>query len=304
MSLKGSDLTRSELVKRNKILMGSSVAIVIIAVSFFLVGTNLGWFAGSPTQTTPTSYDLTIVDYYSGKALASADVDVAWYEYELEESDDVSDLVFADFTLMTSTAKSLTPEAGYVYTGVVSSTGFDSVGLSTNSLIADGLLTQLILGVNTIRLMNSSEAMAMSVVKKSGDMTDPLGLTNASIGDWGLSVYQLDEDNEITNKEGYKSFYDFSNDEKNYFVIKLNFTSDVEIQSKDVKLVGYDISPVIDQTNNCTYLEVKATLIGLNEFTLKFSENIGTDLELVSIAIGTGSASDFTQKAVQSFNGN
>ncbi|MCK9544978.1 MAG: hypothetical protein M0R03_23430, partial [Novosphingobium sp.] len=155
-------MTRSELVKRNKILMGSSVAIVIIAVSFFLVGTNLGWFAGSPTQTTPTSYDLTIVDYYSGEALASDDVDVAWYEYELEESDDVSDLDFADFTLMTSTAKSLTPEAGYVYTGVVSSTGFDSVGLSTNSLIADGLLTQLILGVNTIRLMNSSEAMAMS----------------------------------------------------------------------------------------------------------------------------------------------
>jgi hypothetical protein len=305
MSNMGSDLTKSELVKRNKILMGSSIAIVIIAVSFFLVGTNLGWFAGAPTQTTATSYELSVVDYYTGESLASADVDVAWYEYELEEDDDVADLVFADFTLMTSTAKSLTPKVGYVYTGVITSTGFDSVGVTTNSQIAEGKLTQLVLGVNTIRMMNSSDDMSCVISKISGDLSDPLGLTNASEGNWELKVNQLDSDDEPTNKEGFKSYFDFSSDEVNYFVIKANFTDGSTLVKSDLKLVGIeDYDVVIDLTNNCTYIMVPATLIGQNEFTLKFSANVGVTLLLESIAIGTGSDSSFVELHKQTFNGN
>ena len=275
----------------------TALLIAAIVVGVFYAARTAGWLGAAPETVVPTDYQLVIHDYATGEDITD-DVDLEWFEYEVQTGDYIEDLMYSDFTALSGSSRTLTPEADMVYVAHISLTGYTDVWVTTSPLIADGDLTQLFLGVNTILMMNESDGM--NLVAYNTESTAPITVADTTARNWNLDVYQLDSDDTLTNLQGYRSYYDFENDQPEYFVIRVEFNTTAE--AGWVNTVGVD--SVRTASTDYVFLEIPATLLGIDSFKIRFGAGLGEsnvcgDYAAVGIAIGTGYAGDFTSLATQ-----
>lgn len=292
--------------KRLKVIALSSIIVLagVVAVSVGYAGYRKSgkWFNFSiaPPTDEVTSYDIVIhdaLDSTNDEDFEDA-VTLAWYGVDTEdmETEEIEDLIFSDFTLEDADDESFTPDDFYIYIMKASGTDIVTRYFTTDDVIFDGYLDELVLGINDVYLYNESEDVSMTA-------TDELGGTivlNTVYDDWIVTMHSLDAsegvDAKISFKEGYGYFYDPENSVWMSPMIRVTYNVTATIAFAN-------IDDLIESDEVCsttyTFFEIHENLGDTNTYHISFGSGMGTVFEVSAIGVGWGYSSSYTEKDTQ-----
>jgi len=268
------------------------IGLIVVLVGGWFLGAALGWWGAAPGGVAPTNYSFTVVDYATGNATdETEDIQIALYEADVTGLDatEIADLDYADFTATenVTSGEDYAPDPNFVYWALMTGDGFQTEWF------------QPVLGENIIYAMNLTEDVSMLAHTIDG----PLSATclHSAYHNWEIDVQTLDLTEgataEATSLEGFKSVYDFENDDSHMLTIRVSFDNAAE--ASFATLIGCEFTEVC--SGNYTYFEIDTTLLDSDSFTLKLSSELEgtgayapTTFNLEAIAVGYNNAGDFT----------
>jgi hypothetical protein len=206
----------------------------VVLIVAFCAGTFFGWIlpliltqAGSnpfAPVVPATTFDTTVYDILDASNDINDDVNRYWYGIDAEgmDSDDISDVVWADLALE-DTDDDLDPKADWIYVLKLNLTDMVDRFFTTDVRLFGGQLDALVLGDNNLPLCNQSEDIAELYHTTETGLATFAGATYRT---WDINVFFLDAAEsataEVTEKEGYMSYYDPSTDLLNGFGIMIH----------------------------------------------------------------------------------
>lgn len=283
--------TRSVMKAKNMQILTSVFILLLVGGGVYLTLDALGVFAGAPVvppASAPTTVEFLILDQVSGDEVDSDDHDIDIYECDISEmtDDEIADLLYADYTLDTTknSGDSFTPDfATYLYW--IHINGDDIVDRWEQ-------LTPLDLGIATYYVMNETEDISM--LAYSSNLTTTVNQTDYR--EWNIKTFCLDDAGELTDEEGFRSYYDFENDVNVNLVIRVEFNTTAQLSwcADNSNLGASEVA-----AGEYLYYEYPITVTGESDFQIKFGSTIGTAFEVIEIAFGVGSAADFDELVAQ-----
>lgn len=267
-------------------MIGLILIAVLIFVLIFFSATIFG--TSDVAFEDPTDFTFFVDDHYTSLEVDNDDHEIYVYRASIEDltAEEIADLTFADFTLDEGkdSGESYDPDlTEYTYYCKINGSDIDEQWFVPE------------LGTNSITVMNSTEDTAMLAYS-----TDELSSTilNTNYDKWTVQMQTLDAaegTGVATNKEGFLPYYDYEDDDTKYVVIRIAYNTTSQLSFCDFDST-YDYNErCVSGTNNYTYYEVDATLIGELEFDIQFDSNLGSTYEVLAIAVGYGTADSFTQ---------
>lgn len=274
--------------------MGRMLMIILIAV-LIIGGITVGIIAivspgllGIEVQSpvdidTPTTYDFLVLDFATGEELE--DVPIRLYATDTEDLSDaeIADLTFGDYVFdkEVDSGDNFVPDEDTLYWGHV----------NTTDIVQNWF--QPILGLNTIRVMNETEDVSMLA---SADPTMVTTVLDTVTRNWDIETQTIDADEsdpdvESTIEEGFLPYYDFETDTNVNFVIRLEFNQSASLSYAELRSSFAQFEKV---SGNYLYYEIDEVILGNNLFEIRYGSGLDDVFGAVSIAIGYGSAEDFT----------
>lgn len=277
--------------KSNRNLLIGIIAACIILVG--AIGASL-YFQSAlnpytpPATVTPTEYNFVALDYVTGEERDEAHFAVYRASITGLTASELEDLEYADYTLADTvhSGDDYEPDLEeYDYWVFLTETGMVNMSFKP------------VLGVNTMYPINMTEDVSMLANSVPAFTTT---VNDTSYDTWDITTQTLDLAEgvtaEATSLEGWQSYYDFATDDNYNFVIKvvLNTTA----SAGDIKLTsGQSYTETVSGAN--VYIEIPCTLLGENQFQIKFDSDLNDDYHVHSIAVGYGNAASFTQWDIQ-----
>lgn len=273
--------------------------IVAIVIGAYYGAKSMGWLGADSAARSYTYIDTTV----SAKNNATNDIDEditrTWFKCDITdmEIEDIEALTFADFEQMSSTGERIEDVdlSQYIYVLKINGTGFEEKWFCTSPLVAEGKMFILALGPNDFDLYESAAAYSMLAFPTNMPNATTVNLTNYA--DWTVNLFAIDGNGEATNKVGFECYYDFGNAVEYLTVITLDFNTTV-VTSDVVISTPYTYTKIMSGTDKIQFLIDCDYTTGVS-FTFELADELGTDWELNSIAIGYGYEGSVTTAITQ-----
>jgi len=292
---------------RNAIVASILTVIVVISFSAFVLR-----IYGDPAILSldddtdiETSYTFSVINPYDG---GDEDIDDAIaYVYILDTSDwtssrlmDLNDEIndYSNYELDDSDEWSdveIEIEEGVYYLVKIVLSGYCTVFLSSFSSTELGNPQILTPGINAVLLVDQFDSMSL-LTYSTNNGTQPIDLTGEQ--EWTVSFIARDSDGDSTKHEGYNTYVDFTTDIEYSLVIKIVLNTTALTSYCDLETeADYRIAA----GGNILYIVIENVMFSeMVSYELEFSSGIDTDYYIVSLAIGIGDETSFTQSDITS----
>jgi len=262
-----------------------AVILIGLCVGGYFGGQALGWWGSAATLPDPTTMDFVVLDSVSLEEFDDDDHDIYIYKCDISSktAEEIEDLVFSDYTYDTSkdNGETYTPEDDEIY----------YAKLNGSDIVEYWFIP--VLGVNTIYALNETEDVAM-VAYSTDELSTTVNQTNYD--KWTIQTQTLDGaegTGEATANEGYKSYYDFEDDDWFYVCLEITFNTTAQLSWCDFDS-DYEFNE--RAAGSVLYYEITCEMIGSTTFEIDLGSTLGIagGFEVIQFNISYGDADSNT----------